>query len=142
MAILRLVVSGGLYSKSGSNTATHYHECSQPKESYRPGETASPTMRYFTKSSAPTHYNGGCEINCYAPKGAYFGRPWWGYFKNQSTGEYNLHDRDGYTYGKRPAAGSAACSRAHRAPPKRLAMLELPERLDAHDAGASSLPYS
>ena len=96
---IQLIVTGGWYGNKSSdnNTAAYYHECSQPKSSYASGETAAMTMRYYTKNSTSTHYNGGCSISCYDPKGAYFGVAHYGNFED-SSGNRRLYDRDGYTY--------------------------------------------
>ena len=95
---VQLVVSGGVYDQSGFVTATHYHECSQPKASYGSGETATLTMRYYTKDSTPIHYNGDAEIDCFAPKQAYFGSAWYGYFREPVTREYRVKEPTDATF--------------------------------------------
>ncbi len=100
------LASGGFYHPSDGtkNTlADYYHECSQPADSYAPGETVMLTTRYYTKNSSQYHYNGVMELFMRQYDGTktgdkYFNSSNVAKFLDENNKTYYLQEHPGYTY--------------------------------------------
>ena len=101
-----MLTSGGEYGttykeKTEDAVADYYHECKQPNSSYKAGETASLSMRLYTKNSGVIHHNGKCWAYLDKHYDGYngTGTPAYSYFTSpNSKDKYVLEADNGKTF--------------------------------------------